>query len=90
MPPKDMKPKDISPTVIKVIPKPCSPSGTSLYLSFSRIPASATIAKAQPTPAPAPNTALSAKLKLRSIIRSDAPRMAQFTVINGRNTPSVA
>ncbi len=52
MPPKDMKAKAINPTVMKVIPKPRSGGGTSLYLSFSRIPAKAAIARAQPTPQP--------------------------------------
>ena len=49
-----MKPSDIRPTVMNVMPRPCSPSGTSLYLSFSRMPASATIASAQPKPLPTP------------------------------------
>ena len=83
-----MKPSDIRPTVIKVMPSPCNPSGMSLYFNFSRMPASATIASAQPTPAPNPNTALSPKSRLRSTIRSEAPKIAQFTVISGRKTPS--
>ena len=43
-----MKPSDIRPTVIKVMPSPCNPSGMSLYFNFSRMPASAIIASAQP------------------------------------------
>ena len=46
-----MKPSDIKPMVMKVIPRPCRPAGTSLYLSFSRIPASSAIASAQEAPA---------------------------------------
>ena len=44
----------ISPTVMNVIPSPFSPSGTSLYFIFSRMPAKAAIASAQPTPEPSP------------------------------------
>ena len=40
----------------------CAILGASLYFSFSRIPARATMARAQPTPAPAPKTALSPKV----------------------------
>ena len=47
MPPKDMKHRLNKPTEINVIPNPRRPSGTSLYLSFSRTPARAVIAKAQ-------------------------------------------
>ena len=53
-PEKDMNPSDISPTVMKVMPSPLRPSGTSLYFSFSRIPASSVMARAQPVPAPMP------------------------------------
>jgi len=55
----DIKPKDIKPTVTKVIPSPLRPAGTSLYFSFSRIPARATIASAQPNPEPRPKATLS-------------------------------
>ena len=55
-PENDMKPSDIRPTVMKVMPRPFRPSGTSLYLSFSRIPASNVIASAHPVPAPTPYT----------------------------------
>jgi hypothetical protein len=58
-PASDIKPKDIRPTVIKVMPRPLRPSGTSLYFNFSLIPARATIAKAQPNPDPSPNATLS-------------------------------
>ena len=50
----DKNPKHIRPTVIKVMPRPCRPSGISAYLSLSVIPAKATIANAQPVPAPNP------------------------------------
>src|SRR5690606_42032413 len=53
-PEKDMKPSDIRPMVMKVMPRPCSPSGTSLYLSFSRMPASSAMASAQEKPEPTP------------------------------------
>ena len=49
-----MKAKHIKPTVIKVIPKPCNPSGISAYLSLSLTPAKAKIAKDQPAPEPKP------------------------------------
>ena len=54
IPPKDKKPKHIKPTVMKVIPNPCNPSGISAYFNLSVIPAKATIANAQPVPAPKP------------------------------------
>ena len=54
IPEKAMKASDIRPTVIKVIPKPWSPLGTSLYRSFSRMPARQASARAQPTPLPSP------------------------------------
>ena len=44
IPPKDMIPKLIKPTIMKVIPRPLSPSGISEYFNFSLIPASITIA----------------------------------------------
>ena len=54
IPEKARKARAIKPVVIKVIPRPWRPSGTSLYFNFSRTPASATIASAQPTPLPMP------------------------------------
>ncbi len=55
-----MNASDISPAVMKVIPRPFRPSGTCEYVIFSRIAAIATIAIAQPTPEPTPKTTLSA------------------------------
>ena len=49
-----MKPMAIKPAVMKVMPKPRKPGGTSLYFSFSRTPAIAVIAKAQPKPEDTP------------------------------------
>ena len=57
-----MKPSDISPMVMKVMPRPCRPSGTSLYFSFPRMPANSAIASAHYTPEPMPYTVLSARL----------------------------
>ncbi len=54
IPEKDMKPSAIRPAVMKVMPRPRRPSGTSEYFIFSRIPASATIASIQPAPEPTP------------------------------------
>jgi hypothetical protein len=54
MPEKAMKPIAIKPVPMKVMPSPCRPAGMSEYLSFSRMPASAVIASAQPTPVPMP------------------------------------
>ena len=54
IPPNDINPKLINPTIIKVAPRPLRPSGISEYFNFSLIPASTTIAKAQPKPAPKP------------------------------------
>ena len=54
IPPNDIKPKLIKPTIKNVTPKPCNPSGISEYFNFSLIPAKTTIAIAQPTPAPRP------------------------------------
>ena len=45
-----MKPSDINPMVMNVIPSPESPAGGSLYLSFSRMPASNAIASAHEKP----------------------------------------
>ena len=49
-PEKDMKAIAIRPAVMKVMPRPCRPSGMSEYFSFSRTPAIAVIANAQPKP----------------------------------------
>jgi hypothetical protein len=49
-----MNARAIKPTVMNVMPRPRSPAGMSLYFSFSRMPASRTIASAQPTPDPKP------------------------------------
>ena len=54
IPEKDMKPSAIRPAVMKVMPRPRRPSGTSEYFIFSRIPAIATIASIQPAPEPTP------------------------------------
>ena len=45
-----MNARDIMPTMMKVIPRPLRPSGTSEYFRRSRIAASITIARAQPIP----------------------------------------
>ncbi len=83
-----MKANAISPTIMNVIPNPRRPGGTLLYFSFSRIPASATIANAQPNPDAKPNSTLCTKLYSRSTMNSEPPRIAQFTVISGRKIPS--
>ena len=44
-------------------------------------------AMSQPTPEPKPNTTVSIKVYSRSTINRDPPRMAQLTVINGKNMP---
>ena len=49
-----MKAIAISPAEMKVMPRPCNPAGTSLYFNFSRMPARAMIASAQPAPLPIP------------------------------------
>lgn len=54
IPEKDMKPSAIRPAVMKVMPRPRRPSGTSEYFIFSRIPAIATMASIQPAPDPTP------------------------------------
>ncbi len=54
IPEKVRKPSDISPTMMNVMPSPCSPSGMSLYRSRSRIAASAAMASAHPAPLPRP------------------------------------
>ena len=48
------------------------------------------MASAQPRPEPNPKTADSPRFRPRSTMRSDAPRMAQFTAMSGRNTPREA
>ena len=72
------------------MPSPRSPAGMWWYRSRSRIPASAAIASAQPTPDPNPNTAASGRVRPRSTISSDAPRIAQLTAMSGRKTPRAA
>ena len=55
-----MKPTDIRPTVMNVMPRPRSGPGTLLYRIFSRIAARAAIARSQPIPEPTPKTVASA------------------------------
>ena len=46
------------------------------------------MAKSQPKPEPKPNTAASPTLpKPRSCMKSEQPKMAQFTAISGRKMP---
>lgn len=54
IPENDMKPSAMSPAVMKVIPNPRRPAGTSEYFIFSRIPASSTMARHQLKPDPRP------------------------------------
>ena len=51
---KDLKAKPIRPVINMVIPNPLRPGGTFEYFSFSRIAASAMMAKKNPTPDPKP------------------------------------
>ena len=64
IPEKPMKLSDMRPTMMNAMPSPCRPSGTSEYLSFSRMPASAISAIAQPAPLPTPKTTDSAQVVL--------------------------
>lgn len=54
IPENPMKAIAMRPAVMKVMPRPFSPSGTSEYFSRSRIAASVTSASAQPRPEPKP------------------------------------
>ena len=83
-----MKPIAISPVIIKVIPNPLRGAGTFEYAIFSRIAAIARIANNQPIPDPNPYM-LDSRIPEKSLIciKSDPPRIAQFTAINGKNIP---
>lgn len=87
MPIKLMKAIPIIPVSINAIPRPLSAGGTLEYLIFSRIAAMATMAKNHPNPPPKPNERDWLKLYSLETMKSEPPRMAQFTVIKGRNIP---
>ena len=76
-----MKPIAISPVIIKVIPNPLKGAGTFEYAIFSRIAAIARIANNQPIPDPNPYIPDS-RIPEKSLIciKSDPPRIAQFTL----------
>lgn len=87
MPEKPIKAIAINPVIIKVIPGPCRPLGIGAFSSFFLIPAKATIAKVQPRPEPILNAIDWIKVYSRIIMNKDTPRIAQFTVIKGKNIP---
>lgn len=87
IPIKDIKAIPISPVKIKAIPNPRKAGGTFEYLIFSRIAAIAMIAKNQPNPPPKPKAMDSVKLYSRATMNKEPPRIAQFTVINGKKIP---
>ena len=70
------------------MPKPFNPSGIFEYRNLKRIAAIVTIAKAKPTPELNPNTTDSGKSYALSLIKIEAPKIEQFTVISGKNIPS--
>lgn len=78
----------INPVSKNAIPKPRNGGGTCEYLIFSLIAASATMAKNHPKPPPKPKATDSPNVYSRDTINREPPKMAQFTVINGRNIPS--
>ena len=78
----------IKPVSKNAIPRPLNGGGTLEYLIFSRIAARATIAKNHPNPPPNPKATDSEKVYSLDTINNDPPRIAQFTVIKGRNIPS--
>ena len=91
MPRKLMNAIPISPVIINVMPMPLSGAGTLEYCIFSRMAAMPTMARSQPIPEPAPYTIdVQADPRSRCCIKSEAPRMAQFTAIRGKNIPNEA
>jgi hypothetical protein len=62
IPIKLIKPRDIKPTIIKVIPRPLRGAGTLEYFKRSLIAASATMASNQPIPEPILNATDSGKV----------------------------
>jgi hypothetical protein len=87
MPENERYAMESNPVSIIVIPKPFKPSGTFEYFNLNRIADIITIAMANPTPELTPNTVDSAKLYPRSFIKSEEPKIAQFTAIKGKNIP---
>lgn len=87
MPEKLKNAMAISPVIIIAIPNPCNGSGIFEYLNRSLIAANKTIDKKKPIPVPVENTSVSEKLYSLSCIKSDAPKIEQFTVISGKNIP---
>ena len=87
MPEKVINAIAIRPVSSIVIPSPRNGFGMFEYFSFSRIAAIEIIASIQPTPDEIPKTVDCPKVYFRSIINKDTPRIAQFTVISGKNIP---
>ena len=91
IPEKLIKPIAINAVTIKVIPSPFSGPGTWEYYSFSLMAARPTIASSHPIPDPKPYAvAMPTLAKSRCCMKSDPPRMAQFTAISGRKIPREA
>ena len=77
------------PTVMNAIPSPLRPFGTCEYAIFSLIAANVTIARNQPTPEPRAYTRTYQKFtKSLSAMKSEPPRIAQFTAMSGRKIPN--
>ena len=73
------------PKTIKTMPFPASPLGTSEFFDiFSRMPATKTIAKSQPTEEPKENAAVSKNVYSLFTKNKDTAKTTQFTVIKGR------
>jgi hypothetical protein len=89
IPKNDIKARAIRPVRMNEIPSPLNGAGIFEYLIFSLIAAIPMIAMAQPTPEPTPNTVACASVGYSlSCIKSEPPKIAQFTAIRGRKIPS--
>ena len=79
----------ISPVIIKVIPNPFNGAGMCAYLTRSLIAANPIMASNQPIPLPKEKDITSPMLAYSlCCINKDAPIIAQFTAISGRNIPN--
>jgi hypothetical protein len=88
MPEKPMNAMAMKPAITKAIPGPSSPGGILALLSFCLIPAIAIMAMNHPIPLPSPKKKEVSRVYSLITMKRLTPRIAQLTVISGRNMPS--